>query len=165
MVADHRQHLEQGRLSVSTPDPQHRPDSKVDLDQSRAKRADQAEQLSELREGKKRHESKAAQKLINEFLLEAERRGVEPGPLRATLLSGHSVKTDKTGWYLRKNHSLAIGIDGSYYQLTIMGGLAERLRGAKLTATPPPIYVGSGGKDGETGDLTDFLERVLNGQT
>lgn len=145
--------------------PDERENATADLEESRAKRAEQAAQLSELREGKKRHESKVAQGLIDEFVAEAERRGVEPGPLRATLLSGHSVKTDKTGWYLRKNHSLAIGIDGSYYQLTIMGGLAERLRGAKLTATPPPIYVGSGGKDGETGDLTDFLERVLNGET
>lgn len=145
-------------------DPHERRDP-PDLEQSRAKRAEQAEQLSELREQKMRQESKAAQKLIDEFLVEAERRDLEPGPLRATLLSGHSVKTDKIGWYLRKNHTLAIGLDGSYYQLTIMGGLVERLRGAKLTATPPPIYVGSGGKDGETGDLTDFLERVLDGET
>ena len=145
--------------------PDDRVDPTADLAQSRARRAEQAAQLAELREGKQRHESRAAQGLIDEFLLQAQRLGVEPGPLRATLLSGHSVKTDKTGWYLRKNHSLAIGIDGGYYQLTIMGGLAERLRGAKLTATPPPIYVGSGGKDGETGDLTDFLERVLNGET
>ncbi len=150
---------------MTPPDPDRRSDPHADLEDSRARRAEQAAQFSELREGKQRQESKAAQKLIDEFLVEADRRGVEPGPLRATLLSGHSVRTDKTGWYLRKNHSLAIGVDGSYYQLTIMGGLAERLRGAKLTATPPPIYVGSGGKDGETGDLTDFLERVLDGET
>ena len=118
-----------------------------------------------MQEGKERQESKAAQTLIDEFLVEAKRRRVDPIPLRATLLSGHSVRTDKTGWYLRKNHTLAIGVDGSYYQLTIVGGLAERLRGARLTATPPPIYVGAGGRDGETGDLTDFLERTLNRET
>lgn len=150
---------------MTPPDSDGPTDSRPDLEESRAKRAEQAAQFAELREGKQRQESKAAQKLIDEFLVEASNQGVEPGPLKATLLSGHSVRTDKTGWYLRKNHSLAIGVDGSYYQLTIMGGLAERLRGAKLTATPPPIYVGSGGKDGETGDLSDFLQRILDGET
>jgi hypothetical protein len=31
----------------------------------------------------------------------------------------------------------------------------------KLSATPPPLVVGRGGRDGETGDLTEFLDRVL----
>ena len=39
------------------------------------------------------------------------------------------MKTDKSGWYLRKNESLAIGEDGGYYILTVPGGLRERLPG------------------------------------
>jgi hypothetical protein len=31
----------------------------------------------------------------------------------------------------------------------------------KLSATPPPLVVGRGGRDGETGDLNEFLDRVL----
>ena len=46
------------------------------------------------------------------------------------------MKTDKAGWYLRKNESLAIGEDGSYYILTVPGGLRERLSGVKLKAIP-----------------------------
>jgi len=38
----------------------------------------------------------------------------------------------------------------------------ERLRSVKLAATPPPLVVGRGGRDGETGDLVEFLDRVLS---
>ncbi len=90
-------------------------------------------------------------------MAEARDRGVAPQPLRATLYSGQSVKTDKVGWYLRKNQSLAIGEDGSYYILTVPGGLRERIAGVKLTPSPPPLIVGKGGRDGESGDLAEFL--------
>ena len=82
-------------------------------------------------------------------------------PLRAELYSGQRVKTDKTGWYLRKNESVAVGTDGGYYILTVPGGLKERVRGVKLKPSPPPLIVGKGGRDGETGDLSEFLQRRL----
>lgn len=126
-------------------------------------RAEQAARMAELRAGNQRRESAAAQVLIDEFIAKAREVGLEPQPLRATLLTGQSVKTDKSGWYLRRNRSLAIGEDGGYYVLTIPGGLAERIRGAKLSRTPPPIYVGAGGRDGETGELKWFLEQALQG--
>ena len=79
------------------------------------------------------------------------RRGSAAEPLRATLYTGQAVKTDKRGWYLRKNQSVAVGDDGSYYILTVPGGLKERLRGVQLKPSPPPLIVGKGGRDGETG--------------
>lgn len=95
--------------------------------------------------------------LIDAFVAEARARGVPVEPLRATLFTGQSVKTDKRGWYLRKNQSLAIGEDGSYYVLTVPGGLRERLTGVALQSSPPPLVVGRGGRDGESGSLSDFL--------
>ncbi len=124
-------------------------------------RAEEAAHRAELAEGQKRLESQRAQVLIDGFIDEAGRRGIAAAPLRATLLSGASVKTDRTGWYLRRNESVAIGADGSYYVLVVPGGLAERLRGVKLSPTPPPLIVGQGGRDGETGPLSDFLARRL----
>ena len=120
-------------------------------------RAEEAAHRAELAAAKDRAESAEAQKLIDAFLVEARARGIAPEPLRATLYSGHAVKTDKTGWYLRKNRSVAVGDDGAYYVLTVPGGLRERLTGVRLRATPPPLEVGRGGKDGETGGLSDFL--------
>lgn len=121
-------------------------------------RAEEAAHRAELAAAQARGESVKAQVLIDAFLVEARERGIAPEPLRAKLFGGQSVKTDKTGWYLRRNESLAIGEDGAYYVLTVPGGLRERLTGVKLTPTPPPLIVGKGGRDGESGDLAEFLK-------
>lgn len=128
-------------------------------------RAEQAARRVELAEGAARAEAKQAQVLIDRFVADARDAGLPPVPLRAALYSGHVVRTDKVGWYLRKNKSLAIGDDASYYVLTVPGGLAERLRGVKLSPSAPPMVIGRGGRDGETGDLPDFLARALQGLT
>ncbi len=120
-------------------------------------RAEEAAHRAELAAGQERVESRKAQVLIDQFVAAAKAAGIAPEPLKATLYTGQSVKTDKLGWYLRKNQSLAIGDDGSYYVLTVPGGLRERLRGVKLAASPPPLIIGKGGRDGETGDLAEFL--------
>jgi hypothetical protein len=120
-------------------------------------RAEEAARRAELAASQERAESRQAQVLIDRFVADAKARGIAPQPLRATLYTGQSVKTDKVGWYLRKNQSLAIGQDGSYYVLTVPGGLRERLSGVKLKASPPPLIVGKGGRDGESGDLAEFL--------
>lgn len=120
-------------------------------------RAEEAARRAELAAAQERGESQQAQLLIDAFLVEARARGLTPEPLRATLFTGQSVKTDKVGWYLRKNQSLAIGEDGGYYVLTVPGGFRERFTGVRLTRSPPPLVVGKGGRDGETGSLSDFL--------
>jgi hypothetical protein len=125
-------------------------------------RAEEAARRAELAANAARGESKQAQILIDRFVAEARERGIAPHPLRATLYSGQNVKTDKTGWYLRKNQSLAIGEDGSYYVLTVPGGFRERLTGVKLKPSPPPLVVGKGGRDGESGDLGEFLRWRLD---
>ena len=130
-------------------------------DADRPTRAEEAAKRAELAAGAERAESVKAQQLINDFLRDAAAAGIAPEPLRATLYTGQSVKTDKRGWYLRKNKSVAIGEDGGYYILTVPGGLAERIRGVKLRQSPPPLIVGKGGRDGETGDLAEFLARRL----
>jgi hypothetical protein len=120
-------------------------------------RAEEAARRAELAASQERAESRQAQTLIDRFVTDAKARGIAPQPLRATLYTGQSVKTDKVGWYLRKNQSLAIGENGSYYVLTVPGGLRERFSGVKLKASPPPLIVGKGGRDGESGDLAEFL--------
>lgn len=115
----------------------------------------------ELSEAAARGESMAAQRLIDDFLVAVEQRGIAPVPLRVTLFNGRSARTDRQGWYLRRNRSVAIGSDGGYYVLAVPGGIAEQVRGVRLQRTPPPLVVGRGAKDGEGGDLRDFLELVL----
>ncbi len=110
------------------------------------------------------HEAAQAQQLIDAFLVEATAADLPAVALQARTLDGHTVKTDIRGWYLRNDHSVAVGTDGHYYQLTVPGSFMARLRGVRLQPTPPPLVVGRGGKDGETGDLRDFLDRALAGQ-
>ena len=126
-------------------------------------RAEDARVRAELAASSGRFEAEKAQVLIDAFVVKAMELGIAPEPLRARTFAGVEVKTDKLGWYIRKNHSIAVGTDGGYYQLTVPGGsgFLERLRGVKLAATPPPLVVGRGGRDGETGDLTEFLDRAL----
>lgn len=131
---------------------------------TREEKAIDAQRRVELGRQQEQREAAAAQQLIDEFLAEAKQQGLAPVPLIARTLSGHKVRTDKRGWYLRRNHSLAIGEDGGYYVLTVPGGWLERLRGVNLEPRLPPLRVGAGGRDGETGYLAEFLQWVLAGQ-
>lgn len=129
----------------------------------REQRAADAQRRIELSQQAARNEATRAQVLIDEFIASAREQGLAPVPLKATTLDGHVVKTDKSGWYLRQNRSLAIGDDGAYYVLTVPGGWLERVRGVKLEPSLPSLQVGKGGRDGETGDLREFLGWVLSG--
>ncbi len=110
------------------------------------------------------HEAGQAQKLLDRFLSQARARNLPAVELKARTLDGHLVKTDQRGWYIRNDHSVAVGVDGRYYQLTVPGGFMTRFHGVRLQPSPPSLVVGRGGKDGETGDLKDFLDRALAGQ-
>ncbi len=131
---------------------------------TREEKARDAQRRVELSRQQDQREAVAAQQLIDEFMVAATAQGLTPVPLVARTLSGHKVRTNKRGWYLRRNHSLAIGEDGGYYVLTVPGGWLERLRGVNLEPRLPPLRVGAGGRDGETGYLAEFLEWVLAGQ-
>ncbi len=77
-------------------------------------RADGAARLAALAQGQQRAESVKAQRLIDEFVATARERGLAAEPLRARLPGGAEVKTDKSGWYLRQDRSVAIGEGGEY---------------------------------------------------
>lgn len=108
-------------------------------------------------------EAERARVLIDQFLIDVAAAGIPSRPLKATTLDGHVVKTDKVGWYLRTNKSLGLDAEGNYYVLTVPGGFMERLRGVKLVPSLAPMTIGKGGRDGETGDLKEFLDWVLDG--
>ncbi len=130
----------------------------------REERAADARRRVELGEQAARREAVAAQIMIDTFIQDAHAQGLAPVPLKATTFDGHAVKTDKVGWYLRQNRSIAIDVDGGYHSLTVPGGWKERFRGVKLQGDQPSLSVGKGGRDGETGTLKEFLGWVLAGQ-
>ncbi len=124
-------------------------------------RQEDARRRQELADAALRNEAVAAQVLIDEFVATAAARGLRPEPLRALLMDGTRVKSDQVGWYLNKGQTLAIAPDGRFFKLLTTGGRFARFTGVKLSPSMPPMVVGRGGRDGETGDLKDFLERAL----
>lgn len=105
-------------------------------------------------------EARAAQAQLDAFVARLEQAGAAPEPLQATLLDGRRVRTGLSGWYLNRARTLAVTPDGTYYQLVTAGSKLARFTGARPQPAAPTLVIGRGGRDGETGDLADFLERA-----
>ena len=131
-------------------------------DDWQARRRDAAAEHERALQRRQADESAAAHALLVEFVAEAQRRGIAPVPLRARSYDGrHRYRTTSTGWYLRRNESVAVDTDGAFYVLGVPGSLRAWLRGVTLTPSDPPIVLGKGGRDGESIDLPDALAKVL----
>ncbi|SEJ22725.1 hypothetical protein SAMN05421637_1232 [Demequina mangrovi] len=109
-------------------------------------------------------ESRAASALIQAFVSDAVAAGLAPETLTARTYDGRSrVRTSVTGWYLKRDRSVGVGTDGSFYVLSTPGGLRERLRGAHLSPADPPLELGRGARDGESLPLDEALRKRLAG--
>ncbi len=120
-----------------------------------------AARMLELADAAARAEAAAARGQLQAFVADMTNRGLDPEPLRATLLSGRRVKTPLLGWYLNKAGTVAVGADGEFYQLVVPGSPLARFTGVVPEPARPVLEIGRGGKDGETGPLADFLSRAL----
>lgn len=124
-----------------------------------------ARRRHELAQGQAMAEARAAQVKLDEFAVRMRDAGATPEPLQATLMNGTRVKTGLLGWYLNRAQTLAVTPEGTYYQLVATGSVLARFTGVTLTPSPPTLVIGRGGRDGETGDLDDFLERAHTAYT
>jgi hypothetical protein len=111
---------------------------------------------------KKAAETAQARQLITSFIATLKERGVAPEPLRAQVVgSSASYRTGLTGWYLRRNRSLAVDVDGNFYILGVPPSLKSRVAGVHVTPSDPPLVVGQGARDGESMPLADLLRLRL----
>src|SRR5205085_6973642 len=116
----------------------------------RAERAEQAAYHAEERRGREERESAKAQVLIDRFVTEATEAGVPTEELTVRPWSGRGrYRTGVRGWYLRRDRSLGVGTDGSYYVLNVPPRWFGRWRTAHLEPTAPPLEIGRGARDGE----------------
>lgn len=108
-------------------------------------------------------ESAKAQALLDRFVADAVSAGVSPEPLRARNLGGSSrtFRTDRQGWYLRRDHSIAVDVNARYLVLAVPASWSSLFTGVTVTDSAPPLVVGRGGKDGDAIDLADLLRRRL----
>jgi hypothetical protein len=108
-------------------------------------------------------ESARARELVADFTRAARERGIPPEPLRARTYDGRrTCRTSLTGWYVRSDRTLGVGVDGRYYVLTVpTPGLLGRWRRVTVEPVDPPLVVGVGARDGESRALADLLRERL----
>jgi len=139
-----------------------RPEGPDDVAAWRARRTEAAAHQAAELDRRRAQESAEAGALLREFVEQARQRGIAPVPLQARSYGGDATyRTRTSGWYLRKNRTVAVGTDGAFYVLSVPGGLSARIRGADLTPSDPPLVLGKGGRDGESISLADALALVL----
>ena len=107
-------------------------------------------------------ESAKAAVLVEAFARDARAAGILPERLFARPYSGRStMRTNIAGWYIKRDHSVGISVDGLFYLLHAPGGIKERIRGVTLEPSPAPLELGRGARDGESMPLSDSLARRL----
>ena len=126
-------------------------------------RREAAEEHARALERQRAAETAQARVLIADFARQAHERGLRPSPLKARAQNGRSYyRTRLTGWYLRHDHSLAVGVDGQFYILTVPPSLRSHVTGADVPPADPPLVVGAGGRDGESIPLPQLLQLRLD---
>lgn len=119
-----------------------------------------AERLQQRRDA----EHDRAEALLARFVAAAHQQNLPTQPLRVQGYGGKSsARTPLHGWYLRRNATAGVSTDGQFYILTAPLSVLDRLRGLHPPPSRPPMVLGAGGKDGESLDLTEALERLLPG--
>ena len=107
-------------------------------------------------------ESAKAQVLIDRFVEQAKQAGLPTEELTARPWSGIGrYSTGIVGWYLKRNRSVGVGEDGSFYVLNVPPVRFGRWRTVHVDPTPPPLVVGKGAGDGEVFDLDVLLRQRL----
>ena len=116
-----------------------------------------AEQVARL-DRERAAETAQARRLVEDFVAAAKAAGLPAVRLTAAAMNGRSrYRTGLTGWYLKRNGTVAVGEDGCYYLMSAPTSLASRVTGATVRPTDPPLVVGRGGRDGESIPLADLL--------
>jgi hypothetical protein len=128
----------------------------------RAERAERADYHVEAQRRRGEQESAKARVLIDRFVGQATQAGLATEELTARPWSGGGrYRTGVVGWYLRRDRSIGLGVDGGYYVLVVAPVRFGRWRTVPTDPTPPPLQVGQGARDGESVALDALLEMRL----
>ncbi len=122
-----------------------------------------ARHLAEELERRQKRESEQAAAMLREFVAQATAKRIEPVRLYARGYNGSTrYKTNVVGWYLKQNESVAVDTDANFYVLSVQGGLVARFTGTTVAPSDPPLVLGLGGRDGESLDMKEAIDRILN---
>ena len=127
-----------------------------------ARRRDAAAEQVARQERVRAAESEQARALLAGFVRDARELGLPTLPLKARAMNGRTLyRTGLTGWYLKRNRSLAVDEDGHFYVLSAPTRAVARWRGTVVPPSDPPLVVGVGGRDGESMPLEQLLAQRL----
>jgi hypothetical protein len=128
----------------------------------RERRRDAAAEQAAALDRRRAAETAQARDLLIDFVEKVRSAGIEAQPLRAQVVgSGASYRTNLVGWYLKRNHSLAVDAEGNFYLLGVRPSLKARLSGVQVEPSDPPLTVGLGARDGESMPLKQLLHLRL----
>lgn len=135
-----------------------------EADKPRAQRASKdADYHVEALRRRAERESTQAQVLIDRFLIQASEASLATEELTARPWSGRGrYRTGVVGWYLRRDRSIGLGVDGRYYVLVVPPVRFGRWRTVWVHPSAPPLQVGQGARDGESISLEALLQLRLN---
>ena len=133
-----------------------------DEEQRRAERAAQADYHVAAQQRREAAESVKAQVFVDRFVERATAAGLPTEELTAAPWNGRGrYRTGVIGWYLRRDQSNGVSVDGQFYVLVVAPQRLGRWRKVAISPTPPPLQPGLGAGDGETASLADLLELRL----
>jgi hypothetical protein len=128
----------------------------------RAERAEQADYHVEMQRRRREQESVQAQQILDRFVAQATEAGLATEELTARPWSGRGrYRTGVVGWYLRRDRSVGVGVDGRYYELNVPRVLLGRWRTVQVAPSAPPLEVGKGARDGESFPLATLTDLRL----
>jgi hypothetical protein len=128
------------------------------------KRRDAADERLAALTRRKAAETEQAVAHVVAFVHDARAGQLPTTTLRARSLNGRTTyRTSLEGWYIKRNQTLAIGVDGKFYILSAPASLAARVKGVVVQPSDPPLIVGLGGRDGESMPLVELLAQRLEG--
>ncbi|MFB9376668.1 hypothetical protein ACFFKU_04355 [Kineococcus gynurae] len=140
------------------------PDSTGPADEQarwRAVRAANAQAQAARAEQARAAEAAEAARLLAGFVTDLRAGGISPVDLRATDARGWRLPTGRSGWYLRRDETLAVGTHGEFLVLTVVlpwwSAARARRRGLPLAPAEPVLQIGRGARDGESIALPDLL--------
>ena len=133
-----------------------------DAAQRRVEQTERAEHHIAAQRRSDEEESAKARVLVDRFVAQATEAGLATEELTARPWSGRGrYRTGVEGWYLLRDRSVGVGVDGSYYVLVVAPVPFGRWRTVEIQPTPPPRQVGKGARDGESFALDALLEMRL----
>ena len=128
----------------------------------RAERAERADYHVEAQRRRSEQDSAKAQVLVDRFVARATEAGLATEELTARPWTGRGrYRTGVVGWYLRRDRSVGVDVDGRFYVLVVAPERFGRWRTVRVDPTPPPLQVGRGARDGESVTLDALLETRL----